>query len=210
MTSLLLETPLSQEQQEYAELVRGAGQVLLSRINDLLDFSQLGATPRPLECVDFNLRTLVEEVLDAFSTPAQQKGLNLITHIPNEVPTWVVGAPRQLRRVLSSLVDNAVKFTEVGEVVVAVACTGDCAQETCVQIEVRDTGIGIAPDAQAKLFTPFAQGDSSSTRAHGGTGLGLAIASQLTSQMNGTMEVSSTPGQGSTFRVTLRITKSPR
>lgn len=213
MTSLLMESPLTPEQQSYAETIRQCGESLLQLINDVLECSKIEAGKLELECLDFNLRTAVEQILAQFAERAETKGLELTGLVHAAVPTELKGDPGRLRQVLTNLVANAVKFTEQGEVTLQAYLEEDLPDSAVIRFEVTDSGIGISPDTQAKLFRPFVQADSSTTRKYGGTGLGLSISKQLVELMGGTIGVRSTPGQGSTFWCTTRLLKqadSPR
>jgi signal transduction histidine kinase/DNA-binding response OmpR family regulator len=204
MTELLLGTPLNDKQRRFAEAVYRSGESLLEIINDILDFSKIEAGKLELETVDFNLRTLVEDVFELLAPRAHKKRIELAARLGAEVPTVVRGDPTRLRQVLTNLVGNAIKFTETGEVVVTVAATPE-ADGHRATFEVRDTGIGMKPDALAKLFTVFMQADQSMSRRYGGTGLGLAISRQLVELMGGSVEVESQFGEGSVFRFTVPL-----
>ena len=206
---LLLETPLTPEQQDYAETVQRSSEALLDIINDILDFSKFEAGGLTFETIDFDLRTTVEEALDLFAKPAQRKGLELGCLLHAEVPTALRGDPGRLHQILSNLIGNAVKFTHQGEVMMHVTRSQESADRTLIEFAVVDTGIGIAPEVQERLFKPFSQADTSTTRKFGGTGLGLAICKQLVEQMGGQIGIESTPGQGSTFRFTVWLTHQP-
>ena len=213
MTSLLLETSLTSEQQSYAETIRQCGEALLQLINDVLECSKIEAGKLELECLDFNLRTTVEQVLAQFAERAETKGLELTGLVHAAVPTGLKGDPGRLRQVLTNLVANAVKFTDKGEVTLQAYLEEDLPDRAVIRFEVTDSGIGINPTTQAKLFNPFVQADSSTTRKFGGTGLGLSISKQLVELMGGQIGVRSTEGQGSTFWCTARLQKqtgSPR
>lgn len=203
MTSLLLETPLTAEQQEFTRTIRTSGDTLLTLINDILDFSKVEAGKVELESLPFDLRTCIEDVLDLLSTKALTKDLELLYTISPATPMTVVGDVTRLRQILMNLVANGIKFTEAGEVVVEVNShsLGDGLHQ--LQFAVRDTGIGIPPDRTNRLFQSFSQIDASTTRRFGGTGLGLAISKQLIELMGGTIWVESQPGAGSTFYFTL-------
>jgi signal transduction histidine kinase/DNA-binding response OmpR family regulator len=204
---LLLDTPLSPEQQDYAEDVQRSSEALLDIINDILDFSKFEAGRLAFETIDFDLRTTVEEALDLFAKPAQRKGLELGCLLHAEVPTALRGDPGRLHQILINLIGNAVKFTQQGEVMMHVTRSTESAERTLIEFAVVDTGIGIAPEVQERLFKPFTQADTSTTRQFGGTGLGLAICKQLVEQMGGQIGIESTLGQGSTFRFTVWLTR---
>ena len=209
MTGLLLETKMTPEQRDYAETVQRSSEALLAIINDILDFSKIEAGRLTLETIDFDLRAMVEEVLDLFAEPAQRKGLELGCLLHAEVPTALRGDPGRLRQILVNLTGNALKFTQQGEVMIHVTRGEETADRALIEFAVTDTGIGIAPEAQALLFQPFSQADTSTTRKFGGTGLGLAICKQLVEQMGGQIGIESVSGQGSTFRFTVWLTKQP-
>jgi signal transduction histidine kinase len=207
MTELLLGMPLALEQQEYVEVIRRSSDTLLALINDILDFSKIEAGKLAFEYIGFDLRTAVEDVLELLADKAASKGLELACLMHPSVPLWVESDPGRLRQILTNLVGNAVKFTETGEILVRVMVVEETGHDALVRFEVSDTGIGIAPADQAKLFEVFAQADSSTTRKYGGTGLGLAISRRLVELLGGTIGVQSTPGQGSTFWFTTRLLK---
>ncbi|MEE8302199.1 MAG: ATP-binding protein, partial [Candidatus Tectomicrobia bacterium] len=179
MTGLLLDTALTPEQCQYAETISRSGETLLMLINDILDFSKVEAGEIELEVLDFELRTAVEDVLELLAEKAHGKGLELGHLVQATVPVWVAGDPGRLRQILTNLVNNAVKFTATGEVVVHVTLDEATDHAEQIRFAVQDTGIGISPEAQERLFQPFTQADSSTTRKYGGTGLGLAICKQL-------------------------------
>ncbi|MEQ1679393.1 MAG: response regulator [Nitrospira sp.] len=213
MTSLLMETSLTSEQQTYAETIRHCGEALLQLINDVLECSKIEAGKLELECLDFNLRTTVEQVLAQFAERAETKGLELTGLVHAAVPTELKGDPGRLRQILTNLVANAVKFTDKGEVTLQAYLDTDRPDTAVIRFEVTDSGIGITATTQAKLFNPFVQADSSTTRKYGGTGLGLSISKQLVELMGGQIGVRSTEGQGSTFWCTAHLQKqtgSPR
>ncbi|MFJ5861727.1 response regulator [Pseudarthrobacter sp. NPDC092439] len=212
LTSLLLETRLDQTQKQYAQGVKGAGEALLALINDILDFSKLEAGKVDLDIRPFDPRALVEEVAGLLAEQAQAKRLELIAYCEPDVPARLLGDAGRIRQVLLNLASNAVKFTASGEVSLRVRCeTTDAAAGTSAAVcfEVRDTGIGIEPAQQARLFEPFSQADASTTRRYGGTGLGLAICRRLTQAMDGEIAVDSAPDQGSTFRFRLPLPVAP-
>ena len=202
MTELLLGTALSDKQRRFADSVYRSGEALLEIINDILDFSKIEAGRLELESVDFNLRTVVEDVFELVAPRAHQKRLELASRIAPAVPGVVRGDPMRLRQVLTNLVGNAIKFTEAGEIVVSVGVSTEAAVDGMhrVHFEVRDSGIGMRPEALAKLFTVFMQADQSMSRRYGGTGLGLAISKQLVELMGGCISAESRIGEGSVFR----------
>ncbi|MFS8969186.1 PAS domain S-box protein [Synechococcus sp. 'PEA 65AY6A-5F PE A'] len=209
MTGLLLETPLNAEQRDFVETIRVSGDALLTLINDILDFSKLEAGEMELEILDFDLRSCLEEVADLFAHTAHAKGLELAVLMPPEVPRYLRGDASRLRQILNNLVSNAIKFTHQGEVVIQAELMQETTTHVQLRLSVRDTGIGIPKEAQAKLFQPFTQVDASTTRKYGGTGLGLAICKQLTELMGGKIFLESEEGRGSTFSVELTLERQP-
>jgi PAS domain S-box-containing protein len=199
LTGLLLDSNLDAEQREYAAAVRSAGESLLEIINDLLDFSKIEAGKLRLEVMDFELRRIVEEVVDLLGAAAHDKELALTTDVHPDVPAFVRGDPGRLRQILTNLVGNAIKFSDHGRVAVRVTVVPGTPDAASLRFDVTDTGIGIAPEAQRQLFQAFEQVDSSASRRHGGTGLGLAISKQLAEMMGGRIGLDSTLGAGSTF-----------
>jgi PAS domain S-box-containing protein len=208
MTSLLMDTPLTAEQKEFAEVIRYSGESLLTLINDILDFSKIEAGKFDLEEEEFDLRGCIESALSLLAPKAGEKGIDLLYDVADGVPGLVKGDVTRLRQILVNLVGNAIKFTERGEVELSVQTGPDAAPSADGKSElvfaVRDTGIGIPPEAQKRLFSSFTQVDASTTRKYGGTGLGLAISKRLAELMGGRMWVESEPGRGSTFFFTLR------
>ena len=198
-TQLLLDTPLNAQQGRYVRLLEQSATSLLDIISDILDFSKMEAGKLRLEQIDFDLREVVEDALDLFSARAQAKGLELTALLPPGVPQMVRGDPLRVRQVLINLVSNALKFTDHGEITVQVSLQRETDEKLGLRFEVHDSGIGIAPEAQARLFQAFTQADGSTTRKYGGTGLGLAICRQLVELMGGQIGVHSRPGKGSTF-----------
>ncbi len=204
MTGLLLDTALDPEQREFAEVIRSSGEALLTVINDILDFSKIEAGKFDIEVIEFDPRSVAEDVLEMCSEPARRKRLVTGLLVDPEVPVAVAGDPGRVRQILLNLVGNAIKFTERGEVVIHLGL--DAASEVAVQLrfEVNDTGIGIAEEARAHLFQAFSQADSSTTRRYGGSGLGLAISGRLARLMGGDIGVTSELDRGSTFWFTVR------
>lgn len=209
MTELLLDTPLTPEQRDFAVTAQRSGEHLLVMINDILDFSKMEAGKVVLESIPFDVRTTVEEVLDLLAGPAQGKQVELAGLISAEVPERVSGDACRFRQILVNLVGNAVKFTQQGEVLVRVSTVRHSLSDVVLRIEVSDTGIGISREARARLFQSFSQADSSTTRQYGGTGLGLAICKQLVALMDGDIGVESEVGRGSRFWFTVRLDISP-
>jgi CheY-like chemotaxis protein len=204
MASLLRETRLTHEQQEYTETIQNCGDGLLGVINDILDFSKIESGKMELENKDFDLRGCIEDVLDVFGSKASQAGLDLIYQLDYNVPPQIVGDSLRLRQVLINLVGNAIKFTQHGEVFVGVHLLNAGNDACTLGFEVRDTGIGIPEDKVAGLFKAFSQVDSSTTRKYGGTGLGLVISEKLVGLMGGAVTVESRPGRGTTFSFTIK------
>ena len=204
MASLLLDTPLSDAQRDYAETIRASGDALLAVINDILDFSKIESGRLELESAPFTLRECVEGAIDVVATRASEKHLDLLYELDCGTPEAVEGDGNRLRQILVNLLGNAVKFTERGEVVLSVRRLdpGD-GRPPELGFAVRDTGIGIAKEAAGRLFQSFTQVDASTTRKYGGTGLGLAISRRLVELMGGRMWLESEPGRGSTFFFTL-------
>ena len=207
MTELLLNSDLTDNQRRFADTVRRSGESLLSIINDILDFSKIEAGKLELEQIDFDLRETVEEVVELLAERAHTKGLELACQIPDTVPTALQGDPHRLRQIFTNLIGNAIKFTAEGEVVVNVSLVSQDAETAFIMCAVKDTGIGLAPEARDTIFDSFSQADGSTTRKFGGTGLGLTISKQLTGLMGGELGVESELGQGSTFWWTARFTK---
>ncbi len=205
MTSLLLQTPLQHEQRDYAETVRESSEALLTIINDILDFSKVEAGRLQLERSPFDLRELVDSSLELIAPQAHLKGLELACIFPADSPTKVLGDWGRLRQILLNLAGNAVKFTRQGEVVLRISTMVQPEGDLEIRFDLRDTGIGIAPEALPKLFRPFVQADSSTTREFGGTGLGLAISRRLIEAMKGDIRVESQPGRGSFFSFSVRL-----
>jgi GAF domain-containing protein/CheY-like chemotaxis protein len=205
MSGLLLETSMDPEQRDYAATIANSGESLLSIINDILDFSKIEAGRMDLERAPFDLRACIESVVDLIGPVAARKGLEVAYQIEDGTPETAVGDASRIRQILLNLLNNAVKFTESGEIVVsATTVPAEPPGTIGYHLTVRDTGIGIVPDRMGRLFESFSQGDASTSRRYGGTGLGLAISRRLAELMDGTVWVESTgvPGEGSTFHVT--------
>jgi PAS domain S-box-containing protein len=196
---------LTDQQRRYASLIKSSGDTLLSLINDVLDFSKIEAGKLDLAPVEFELRSAVEDVVEMLSPKAAVKSLAFACQAPSDVPTRVLGDPDRVRQVLINLVNNAVKFTETGEVVIRTSVVERDPGNVTVKFAVRDTGLGIPPDRLDRLFKSFSQVDASTTRKFGGTGLGLAIVKQLAELMGGTVGVESVVGEGSTFWFTAKF-----
>jgi two-component system sensor histidine kinase/response regulator len=205
ISSLLLETSLNDEQREYAAALRVSGDALMAVIEDILDFSKIEAGKLELANEPFELRSVVEDVCSMVAVGQPNRAVEVISRIDPALPVSVWGDSKRVRQVLTNLANNAVKFTETGEVVVHVRASGDSAEHTRLRFEVTDTGIGIDAGAQESIFESFAQADGSTTRRYGGTGLGLTIAKQLVTLMSGEIGVESAPGEGSTFWFTLPL-----
>jgi PAS domain S-box-containing protein len=208
MTSLLMDTKLDPEQRDFANTIRTSGEALLTIINDILDFSKIESGKMELENLPFDLPTCIEESLDLFAMQAASKRLDLAYHVAEDIPAWVMGDITRLRQIMVNLVNNAVKFTPEGSITIEVkqrqrplAASSD--SRLLLEIGVNDTGIGIPAERIDRLFKPFSQVDSSTTRRFGGTGLGLAICHHLSQLMGSGMEVKSVSGQGSKFSFTL-------
>ncbi|HTI12681.1 MAG TPA: response regulator [Puia sp.] len=205
MSSLLGETALTDQQRNYTETIAACSETLLNVINDILDFSKIESGGMELEEEDFNLQQCIEHILDIFGAKAAESGLELLYQVDRDVPPYIRGDDLRLRQVLTNLVSNAMKFTNQGEVFIGVRLA-ESTQDGVLTLgfEVRDTGIGIAPEKLERLFKAFSQVDSSTTRKYGGTGLGLAICEKLVGLMGGGMSVESQPGKGSVFSFTIR------
>ena len=199
MTGLLLDSNLTEEQRRFAAVVRSSAESLLAVINDILDFSKIEAGKLELEELDFDLRTMLEDVAEMLAVRAQDKGLELVCRIDPEMPTFLRGDPGRLRQILVNLIGNAIKFTSQGEVVVEARPESESDSILKVHFDVRDTGIGIPEEKLGILFSAFQQVDASTTRRFGGTGLGLVISKRLARLMGGEIGVTSADGQGSTF-----------
>jgi PAS domain S-box-containing protein len=199
MSGLLLDTKLESRQREFVEAVHNSGEALLEIINDILDFSKIESAQLKLEPHDFDFRALTDGVMELLAPRAEGKGLEFAAIIAPEVPFILHGDDGRLRQILVNLLTNAIKFTEEGTVVLRVTCLRREEPGLRLKFDITDTGIGISPDQQAKLFNPFTQADSTTRRQYGGTGLGLAICKRLVELMAGQIGLISAPGTGSTF-----------
>lgn len=207
---LLIDTPLDDEQTELARTALTGARAMLTLIDDILDYSRLAGGELRMREVAFELHETIDAIISDFAEHARQKGLALTVRNETARPLLLAGDPARLGQILVNLIGNAIKFTEHGEVSVAVQCEVETAPEAKLRFVVADTGIGIAPHIEReKLFAPFWQADSSSTRKHGGPGLGLAIAAQMVERFDGEIGVDSTPGNGATFWFTARLRKAP-
>ena len=205
MTGLMLETGLDRVQRDYAETIRASADSLLTILNDILDFSKIEAGKLDIEHLELDLRSNVDDVGSIMAFQAAAKSLELVVNVRPEVPERVFGDPQRIRQCLLNLVGNAIKFTPSGEVVLEVCCVGRQDGRALVHFEVRDTGIGIPQESLERLFQPFTQADSSTTRRFGGTGLGLSIVRKLVEMQGGQVGAHSEPGKGSTFWFTLPL-----
>ncbi len=205
LADLLLDSPLQPEQRQQVETIRGCALDLLAIVNDILDYTRLGAKKLRLETIAFDLRQAVEAAVQLVGAQAREKGLELAVLVQQDVPDVVAGDPGRLRQVLHNLLGNAVKYTDAGEVLLRVRVAERAEAATTIRFEVIDTGPGIAPAHQARLFEPYYQVDSSPSRRHAGAGLGLTICRQLVELMGGQIGVESAPGRGSTFWVTVPL-----
>ncbi len=208
MSNLLIETPLSNEQQYLANTVRTSAEALLTLLNDILDFSKIESGKLELESIDFDLNTTLEDTLDLLAERVSHKQVELTGVIFPDVPTRLKGDPGRIRQILLNLIGNAIKFTQQGEVSVQILFMGSSESHVELQVHVWDTGIGIAPDVKDKLFHAFTQADSSTTREYGGTGLGLAICKQLVELMDGHIGIESEHGAWSLFWFSIKLEKA--
>ncbi len=207
LTELLLDTPLNEEQADFAQTIHSSGETLLTIINDILDFSKIEANKLQLELIDLDIRKIASETRDLLNSKAQQKGVVIATEIHDDVPQFLRGDPVRIRQILTNLIGNAVKFTERGSITITCTVERQMGTRVGLRFSVVDTGIGIPEDAQKRLFQPFTQADGSTTRKYGGTGLGLAIAKQLAELMGGTVGLQSAVGEGSSFWFTAVLEK---
>lgn len=207
MLDLLAETPLEAKQEKYLNVCKNASSTLLNLINDVLDLSRIESGKFTLEDQNFRFRPIVNGILTMFEKQAQTKGLKLNCQIADSLPEQIIGDPGRFRQILMNLIGNAMKFTSKGGVTVEIYDYQTLSREgeVCLLVSVRDTGVGISPEQQSRIFESFRQADSSTTRRYGGTGLGLAITRRLVELFRGHIWVESVPGQGSTFSCTLRF-----
>ncbi len=205
MTELALSTELTPEQSEFLGLVKSSAEALLVILNDILDYSKIEADKMALDPVPFNLSEMVGDAMKSMALAAHKKGLELAVDIGPDVPQDVLADAVRLRQVLLNLVGNSIKFSHTGEIVLQIKAQELQPEHAVLVFSVRDTGIGIAPETRARLFEPFEQADSSTTRHYGGTGLGLAICKRIVQLMGGAIWVESAPGAGSTFYFTARV-----
>jgi two-component system sensor histidine kinase/response regulator len=210
MITLLLETALTPQQRQYAEIVRNSGEALLAIINDVLDYSKIETRKLELENIDFDLRLTLENITELLALRGQQKGLEVVCIIDPDTPAWLRGDPGCLRQVLLNLGGNAIKFTHQGSVIIRVKPDSEEDRSVSLRFSVSDTGIGIPQDKQAVIFAPFTQVDNSLARRYGGTGLGLALSQKIVELMNGVIGLDSASGQGSTFWFTALFEKRER
>jgi signal transduction histidine kinase/ActR/RegA family two-component response regulator len=199
MTGLLLQEDLDDHQRDLANMARSSAESLLTVVNDILDFSKIEAGKLELEIADFDVREIVQESVDLSRYAAHENAIHLMTHIDPDIPRFVRGDGGRLRQILVNLVSNAVKFTESGDVKIGLSRLRTDDDVVLIRFDVKDTGIGISPEQQDRLFESFSQADASTTRRYGGTGLGLSICKQLVDLMHGEIGVESRLGNGSTF-----------
>jgi len=209
MAGLLLDTPLNEEQREYAAIVKNSGEHLLNLLNSILDLSKIEAGRMELDRSVFDIRTVLDDVLQMFSDRGGGPDVELVGRVAQNVPHQLIGDPNRLRQVLLNFVSNAMKFTERGTVTVQVEVASQTEELAELRISIQDTGIGMNEEARARVFAPFAQADNSTTRRFGGTGLGLTISKQFVELMQGSVGVESVPGKGSTFWCTPRFSLVP-
>lgn len=207
-TSLLLETKMDDEQQDFVETIRKSGDSLLAIINDILDFSKIEAGREELELVSFNLKQLIQEVQNITSPIAAGKDLEIEIEYSESLSEFVIGDPGKVKQIVLNLVSNAIKFTSKGGVTISAAIADKTDAHSMIRISVSDTGIGIPTEVQSRLFQPFTQADSSTRRKHGGTGLGLVISKRLAEMMGGDITIESEAGKGATFHATAYLEPS--
>ncbi len=205
MLELVQETELSLEQKDFLGIAQSSGRTLMSLLNSLLDLSKYEAGKVEMEQIDFTLRRLLEETVKLFAPQAQGKGLEIAALIDDSIPEFANGDPTRLRQVITNLLGNAIKFTERGEVLLTATMVGTEDTGTRLHVAVKDTGIGIAAEAQAKIFESFSQADGSTTRKYGGTGLGLTLSREIVSHLGGQLWLESELGRGSAFHFTIQL-----
>ena len=203
LSHLALKTPLNPKQRDYVSKVHNAGTSLLSIINDILDFSKIEADKLDIETTDFQLDEVISTVTTLTAQKAHDKGLEFLIHVAPAIPEQLLGDPLRLGQILTNFVNNAIKFTERGEIGLNIDLLERTGEKVQLKFSVRDTGIGMTREQAAKLFQPFSQADMSTTRKHGGTGLGLSISRKLAELMGGRIWLESEPGVGSTFNFTI-------
>lgn len=208
VTALLIDTPLNDEQKRYLDIIHSSSEALLSIIDDILDFSKIEAQKLKLDAVDFDLLCLLEDIADFSTLRAAEKGLEYVWTLDPQVPLQLRGDPGRLRQILTNLIGNSIKFTSTGRVELRVSRAPGRGERIELRFEVEDTGIGIASENLDKIFSPFEQADSSTTRRYGGTGLGLAISKQLVELMEGEIAVASQVGRGTTFALNIVLERS--
>ena len=204
MASLLAETTLNNEQQEYNETIISSGEGLLMVINDILDFSKIESGKMDIEQEEFDLRQAVENVMDIFIPRLAKMSINLVYEFGKDVPLHIIGDSLRLKQILINLIGNAIKFTSEGEIHLKISSGKQTGDESEIRFDIRDTGIGIPEDKVSQLFKAFTQVDSSTSRKYGGTGLGLAICTRLVKLMKGEISVKSNYGEGSVFSFTIK------
>ena len=207
MTEVLLGTGLDDDQRDCAETIRFSSETLLTILSDILDFSKIEAGRLSLECIEFEPRRTAEEALKMVATVAAQKGLQMVLSVDDGLPKTLRGDPTRLRQIFLNLLSNSLKFTERGSVALTLRLDRDLGHGVAMAAEVRDTGIGMSPEAQSRLFHAFSQADGSTTRRFGGTGLGLAICRRLVELMKGVIQVQSEEGKGATFSFVVQLQK---
>ncbi len=209
-TELQLLSDLTAEQRREIEIVQSSSEALLNIVNDLLEMSRISAGKTTLETIDFHFLHLIEGIVDSLAIIARKKDLELTLYLDPTIPAGLRGDPHKLRQVLNNLLSNAIKFTEHGDIFIRVSTLDETDETVALRFAIRDSGIGIAPEVQSRLFKPFVQADESTHRRYGGTGLGLAISAQLVEQMGGRIEVESEVHKGSTFSFAIRLEKGNR
>lgn len=207
MADLLLSTTLTEEQKDFAEIVRSSADSLMTIINEILDYAKIEAGKLDMEEIDFNIRTTVESVMDVLALKAFEKGIELVCLIDHDLPSYLRGDPGRLRQIFINLTGNAIKFTPSGEVCIGAKLESESDKDVTVRFSIKDTGIGIPEDKVSNLFEIFYQVDSSVSRKYGGTGLGLAISKQLVEMMGGSISVQSEVGVGTTFEFLITLCK---